>query len=580
MSKSRSKRGGFFGFLRRWWRRLLHRRDSLRSRRSAIPKIGKLNRNLQRTSRLFTRRFFAFQAGTPKAVGKGEGNIRKLRWIDFLNPIHWILWPLGFFASYFLSRPYLSLGPALFAIAVMLGSIALYAQQRYQGGRSSRLQLYQRLLSEAVQSKDYKRALIASKTLIDLQPNDLRFQFERAQIEKELGNNQLADDLMFRLASQKKYGVASLWLAEKKFDMSKVKDWTPEDHQLFRALMIAAIDGSNGEILNGAKFKLSSYLSSIGANSESLRYLAEIVPENPQLAITACELARIVNDPIRLQTLLPIAINYHRAELTKSPDNLDHRLQLARALVMDGEVEEAITLLEDGQRLKPDTKIQNAMAEALIYQGDKIARGRKSPESLALRIQIVHRAATLAPNNPLVVEALVDLLIQCRNDQNQESAILREAALQGLDPESVHFIRGTIALMENRPDEAKTHLALASKSDIPMPGVLNNLAVAIAAQEGGDLEEALRLANSAIERLQHPYLYETRGQILFKMHRYEDCILDLEKGLQAPELSAAIFPSLIASYEKLGNPTLAAEYADRLKLLNASQPSATSNSPQ
>lgn len=566
MSSSRSNRGGIFGFVRRWWRKRAHRRDSLRARKAA-PKLGKIGRSLQRTARLFTRQFFAFQSGTAKAVGKGEGNGRRLRWVDFINPINWVVWPFGFIANYFLSRPYLSLGPALFAIAIMIGSIVLYAQQRYQGGRSSRIQLYQRLLSEAAQTKDFKRALIASKTLIDLQPNDLRFQYERAQIEKELGNDQLADDLMFRLASQKRYGLASLWLAEKKFDMAKIKTWTKEEHQLFRALMAASIDGSTGQTLNGAKFKLSSYLSSIGANAEALRYLAEIVPENPQLALTACELARLVNDPIRLQTLLPIAINYHRTELSKSPDNLDHRLYLARALVIDGNVEEAITLLEDGQKLKPDIKIQNAMAEALIYQGDKIARGRQTPQALAQRIQIVHRAATLAPNNPLVVEAIVDLLIQCRDDKNQESAVLKEAALQGLDPESVHFIRGTIALMENKTEEAKTHLELAAKSGIPMPGVLNNLAVAIASQEGGDLEQALTLANSALERLQHPYLYETRGQILFKMEKYKDCILDLEKGLQAPQLAPAIYPSLIASYEKLGNPSLAAEYTERLKLL-------------
>lgn len=566
MSSRRSNRGGIFNFLRRWWRKRAYRRDSLRARRS-LPKLGKIGRSLQRTARQFARRFFVFQSGAAKAVGKGEGNSRKLRWVDFINPINWVVWPFGFLVNYFLSRPYLSLGPALFAIAIMIGSIVLYAQQRYQGGRSSRLQLYQRLLGETVQARDFKRALIASKTLIDLQPNDLRFQFERAQIEKELGNDQLADDLMLRLASQKRYGLASLWLAEKKFDMAKVKTWTNEEHQLFRALMASSIDGSTGQALSGAKFKLSSYLSSMGANAEALRYLAEIVPDNPQLAIAACELAKAVNDPVRLQTLLPIAINFHRTELNKSPDNLEHRLYLARALVIDGNMEEAITLLEDGQKLKPDVKIQNAMAEALIYQGDKIARGRQTPQALAQRIQIVHRAAVFAPNNPLVVEALVDLLIQCHNDKNQESETLKEAALQGLDPESVHFIRGTIALMENKTEEAKTHLELAAKSGIPLPGVLNNLAVAIASQEGGDLEQALTLSNSALAQLPHPYLYETRGQILFKMEKYKDCILDLEKGLQASELAPGIYPSLITAYEKLGNPSLAAEYSERLKLL-------------
>jgi tetratricopeptide (TPR) repeat protein len=475
---------------------------------------------------------------------------------------------MGFALSFLISRPYLNLGPALLAIAVMISVIGLLAQQQYRGGRASRVQLYQRLLSNAAQSKDFPRALIACKTLIDLQPNDLRFQFERAQIEKELGNVQAADELMFRLATQKKYGLAALWLAEQKFSLTEVKTWKEEQHKLFRGLMSAAIEGSSGNVLDGAKFKLASYLSAINANSDALRYLSDIIPRNPQLALTACDLAKATNDQIRLQTMLPIALNYHRQELSKTPDSVEHRLKLGHALLLDENIDEAMQLYADGQRISPDEKIQNAMGETLIFKADKIARNKQTPNSLAQRIQIVHEALKLAPNNPLVVEALVDLLIQCRKNEMQEVAILREAALQGLDPESIHFIRGTIALLDEDIDEAKTHLELASKSGIPLPGVLNNLAVAIATNENGDLEQALSLANAACEKLAHPYLFETRGQILFKLNRYQECILDLEKGLASPELAKAIYPSLVVAYEKIGNPKLSAEYAARLEQLS------------
>jgi hypothetical protein len=52
------------------------------------------------------------------------------------------------------------------------------------------------------------------------------------------------------------------------------------------------------------------------------------------------------------------------------------------------------------------------------------------------------------------------------------------------------------------------------------------------------------------------------------MQKYQDCILDLEKGLQSPELATSIYASLIVAYEKLGNPSLAAEYSERLKVIN------------
>lgn len=526
---------------------------------------------MRKSSLVAIRGFFFFENHSQSRTI--ETKTDSFRWIQVINPIRWITWPTSFLLSFILSRPYLSLGPALFALLTLLAVIGLFAQWQYQGGKSSRVQLYQGFYSEAIGTKNFKRALIASKVLISLQPNDLRFQFERALIEKELGNEKLAEELMLRLASQKKYGLAALWLAEQKFDMSKIDSWKEEEHQFFRALMASAIASSKGDTLYGAKFKLASYLSHVGANAESLGYLEEIVSENPQLAITACELALSVNDKIRLQTLLPIAINYHRNELRKSPENIDHRLALARAYVIDESIDEAIQLLEDGERLQTDQKYKNAIAEAYIHKCNEIGKGKQSADDLIQRIRIVHQALIISPKNPLVVDTLLDLLIQCRDNQNDELNVLKEATIQGLDPESLHFLRGTIALMENKNDEAKTHLDLASKSGLALPGVLNNLAVAIASQKGGDLNQALALANSALERFPHPYTYETRGQILFKMEKYQDCILDLEKGLQAPELGKMIYPSLISAYQKIGNSKLADEYAERFKEINANQTS-------
>lgn len=580
MSGSRSRRVGILGSLRRWWRRRQSQRNSLRARKKPFwSGWSKSRRKWRKQLRFATQSFFRFsgQKPSPFPGGASRAEAKKLKWTHFLNPLNWLTWPLGFLASFFLSRPYLSLGPALLAIGIIVGIIGLYAQQRYQGGRASRVQLYQRMLGTSLQNKDYERALVCSKTLIDLQPNDLRFQFERAKIEKELGRKQLANDLMFRLATQRQYGMAALWLADEQFDLKKLPEWKAEDHQLYRGLLTAAIDSSDGPSQSGAKFKLANYLSSIGANAEALKYLADLVPDNPQLALTAAELAKAVNDPIRLQTLLPIARNYHQTELSRKPDAMEHRLRLARAMVIDGDVDEAFQLLEDGYKIKEDPLLKSAMGEALVLKGDQLARRKQTPDLIVQRMQTIHRAVMIAPNNPLVIDALIDITLQFRNNQNREAEVLREAALQGLDPESVHFLRGTMALMDNRMAEAKTHLELAAKSGVQLPGVLNNLAVAIAGDKDGDLQQALTLSNAAIEKLQHPYLFETRGQILCKMERYQDCILDLEKGLQAPELASAIYPSLITAYQKLGNDSLATEYSKRLEEIKSKTPAPSSS---
>ena len=294
-----------------------------------------------------------------------------------------------------------------------------------------------------------------------------------------------------------------------------------------------------------------------------------MVPTNPQFALPALELASQTNDFVKVETLAPIARSFQQKQLDAAPDNVENRLKLARVMALDQDVDGAIRLIDDGRRLQPSPELQNALGEALVMKGDRIARGKQTPNAIVERMQVIHQAATLAPNNPLVVEAIIDIVLQFRDNQNEEVRILREAALQGLNPESVHFVRGTIALLENRPDEAKIHLELAAKNNLQIPGILNNLAVAIASDTKGHLTEALALSNAALEQLKHPYLYETRGQILFKQGKYSECILDLEKGLQAQELAPAIYPSLITAYRALNNNALADEYAARLTELQS-----------
>lgn len=574
MNRSKNRKGfKLFSGFRRWSRRRRERADSLVARRSSLGNaFFRFPNKLRKRISFFFRSFFRFNTGSPLVVQATAKESRRLKWIHFLNPIHWITWPFGFLLSYFLSRPYLSLGPALFAIFVVFGIITLLVQQSYQGGRSSRVQIYQRMLASSLQAKDYKTALICSLTLTDLLPNDLRFQFERAKLEKELGNDKLADQLMARLATQQKYGLAAMYIADNRFPIAKVKEWKPEDHQLFRSLMSLALTNPDPQFQNAARVKLADYLAANGANSDALRYLAEVVPTNPQFALPALELASQTNDFVKLETLAPIARAYQQKQLDAAPDNVENRLKLARVLALDQDIDGAVKLIDDGRRLQPSPDLQNALAEALVLKGDRIARGKQTPDAIFERMQVIHRAATLAPNNPLVVEAIIDIVLQFRENQNEEIRVLREAALQGLSPESVHFVRGTIALLENRPDEAKIHLELAAKNNLQIPGILNNLAVAIASDTDGNLDEAYSLSNAALEQLKHPYLYETRGQILFKQGKYAECILDLEKGLQAQELAPAIYPSLIAAYKALDNNALAAEYETRLAELRSKNP--------
>ncbi len=90
---------------------------------------------------------------------------------------------------------------------------------------------------------------------------------------------------------------------------------------------------------------------------------------------------------------------------------------------------------------------------------------------------------------------------------------------------ATHFIRGTLALLDGKFEEAKSQLELALQREPNAPGILNNLAVAIAEMKDSDLEKALSLVDVALAKMpNHAYFLETRGQILVKLHRWHEAI--------------------------------------------------------
>ena len=130
-----------------------------------------------------------------------------------------------------------------------------------------------------------------------------------------------------------------------------------------------------------------------------------------------------------------------------------------------------------------------------------------------------------------------------------------------------HFVEGTLAQLDGNNEDALKHFRIAKSEGLDSPGILNNLAIEVAADEDGDLEEALSLANAALDLLpDHPYVLETRGQILLKLKRHEEAIRDLEKsllGVSDLRLQNQILPSLIEAYEAIGLNNMAERYRQR-----------------
>ncbi len=244
--------------------------------------------------------------------------------------------------------------------------------------------------------------------------------------------------------------------------------------------------------------------------------------------------------------------------MNERPQNSEVRMNLARALTLLNQEEQASKLLLDGFVLTKEENLKTLAGETLIYRIRRLGGDGKCSKGIACELADSKRALELAPNSQLVMDEVINLLFECRANKNNEIATVRSALAQGLDPKAVHFVRGTLALFENRAEEARKELELASSGGAQLPGVLNNLAMAILQSENADLESALQMAELANQMLpNHPFLRDTRGQILVKLKRYSDAVPDLEFALREEELAKAAHRALAVAYKELGNNELA-----------------------
>lgn len=171
-------------------------------------------------------------------------------------------------------------------------------------------------------------------------------------------------------------------------------------------------------------------------------------------------------------------------------------------------------------------------------------------------------ALQYAPNNPRVLSLVADQVLKTLESDDKELGKIRAALVKGSSPGIANFIRGTAALLKGDAEKATLHLKLAAEHLPHSSAILNNLAVAMAEKNDGDLEQALQISEQAIESVSTPnaYFFETRGQILTKLGKHLEAIPDLERALAEESLANAAHESLAVCFEALGQEELAEEH--------------------
>lgn len=539
------------------WRKLLRRIQFWKSNsiRDDVPKIRK------HYFKAVVSRLWVFRdpkwSQAPKESLFALPDKPRLR--AYVNPYYWFIWLPKFFVAWLLSRPYLNLAPALPAIAAMLAFGVLLFWDRYQGS-AWRVTQYRRTMQTAVARKDYAEATIACRTLVNLVPYDDGLRFQQAILEFDLGHKDVAKELMLNLAATKRNAAASSWLLENSFDMSKVTEWTEQEHSNFRALVANAVDQKNKIAVDTAQLRLANYLAQMGATRDAVQIVQELANRTPKLNLVGVGLALQAEDKEQATRFANGAVRYLEQFLTAHPSAVQERMELAKTLVILEREQDAARVLRDGIELTHDEGLKGGVADVLVHFSQRIAK--QGDSTLVQRLQIIRNAMDFAPNNQSVIDAIVEIVLDCKDHKGTQVELLRKSIIEGAAPEATHFIQGTLALLNGDHATALNHLRIAQSTGVNTPGLLNNMAMALQSTNDPEkISQALELSISANTLLEnHPYLRDTRGQILLKLKRYDEAISDLEFALRSPELATSVHASLAVAYAALGQADLAEEH--------------------
>ncbi|KAA5543830.1 hypothetical protein FYK55_11720 [Roseiconus nitratireducens] len=491
-------------------------------------------------------------------------------WTQWINPIYWIAWLSRFAYRWITTRPYMTLAPAvpavLFAIALTGTVIAVLRRDPTQTQT-----IYLDTLKTALASDNTQVASVAAQRLLEIDPDNLEHQYQVAILDHELGHTESARSAIFRLAMQNEYGPAALWMLKSLIYQSSDSDsqlaaeqlvrrdsWSDQEVELCHRSAAVAMEKLPSERAAFARKMYAGFLSANGFTGSALRQYRMVAESDPGVALIAAQLAAKTGDYSSADRFAQIAVRHLEPKMMANPTSVPARLQLAQALVLTERDDDAYNLLLDGLALTPDPTLTQAAGEALIFKSERLKRNVGETETLGLRANLLSEALELAPESPLVMESIVQFAIDCAGADEDGIRRVRESLLSQVTPAVAYFVEGTALLMAGKTDAAQETLELAASEGSEMPGLLNNLAVALSLSDKRFLPQALDLSNEALRQLPgHPSLLETRGQILLRLQRYEEAIVDLEKTLANPAMRPTAHAGLAEAYGALGNKELA-----------------------
>ncbi len=489
--------------------------------------------------------------------------------LQYLNPLQWARWFFELIYAWTLSIPWRDVPKAIPAIILL---VVLFVTAVIASTDTSdwHVQLMNRQFAVAWEQDDFETAELVVMRQLRMRPNDSELIVRLAISRDEQGKHDNAVKLMRDLVAFKQDQAAARWLLTELYIVEK---WDTNDEQQRSEFgqLLKLINKESPEDMTITQLYIG-YLLASEKLAQAVPLLDKLSRQQPMRGLQAATISRqLGNDDVADQFALRslAAVSKMHAE---EPRNAVLAIAVAKIQIFMKRHKAAIGTLDQAvRRARTDENralLKQAIGDAIVAW---VAFIEESPDqTVGDRLQVLkmlQTAVQYAPNNPRVLMLVADQVLSSAGEDDSDIQSVRAALIEGSSPGIAHFIQGTTALMNDDVEQATMHLKMASELMPNSGAILNNLAVALTSRDDTDLEQSLKLSESAIKLspTPRPHFFETRGQILFRMKRYAEAVPDLERALAVPELATNAHKALAACYAELGDKELSQQHLDAAK---------------
>ena len=369
------------------------------------------------------------------------------------------------------------------SVVIATGAIFLVTQEHRT--RADLIGDYQWAAATAMRGQDWDKADVYYRKLAWLHETDVATQYGLALVAEQQGDHDRARGLMSDIAPDDSagFGPAHFWLARDLVRRTNRKPPAPNVLETLERHLLRTVerqpDHASAHVMLGRFYRGQGRVKRVRELFEKAAWhLAKVTPGYPKYRLELAALYRILGNAAQAESLAEASGDHFQQELDADRNDIEARLGLAAAQVFLHRFSEALGTLEDGPDPRGAEPIRKALVATWLAWVNALDPAQES--LVGKRLELLQQAIQLDPENPIVLNNLAHLTMLSGPAADKARGELKDVLATGRAPAVVHLTLGSIAIKQQKLDQAEYHLNQAFEMNPRMPEVLNNLAWVVA----------------------------------------------------------------------------------------------------